>query len=312
MRSRHRFAGKRPKIKGQFTARFIDMLKSPAYRTLSLSGHRALSRLEIELAKHAGNDNGNLVVTFDDFEAYGIHRHAVAPAIRELCALGFAEITEHGCAGNAYERTATRYRLTMIAVGTMEPTNEWKKIGSLEEAERVAAAARAAKNKIQWRKSPPGPVAKTTTEKPKCPVAESAPPTDFSNVENRHYSLDLPRREPAVGDAPATPPAPPASPGVSARGGLSAPSCPAAPTAGQRPAASKRANRERCSEASGVPMPPPRGKASPADAPNGSGVAGRVNKPVSEMNKSELDAAHAARRARYDGAHANGPAAERE
>src|SRR5262249_26631794 len=32
---------------------------------------------------------------------YGIDRHAIGPAIRELVALGFVEITEHGRAGNA-------------------------------------------------------------------------------------------------------------------------------------------------------------------------------------------------------------------
>jgi len=301
MSRRRRFTGKRPKIKEPFFAQPIGMLKSPAFRTLSQSAHRALSRLVIELAKHAGNDNGNIVVTFDDFEAYGIHRHSIAPAIRELVALGFVEKTEHGCAGNAYERTATKYRLTMTAVGTTDPTNEWKKIASLEEAERIAAAARAAKNKIQWRKSSLGPVAKITTEKPKCPVAKTALPADFPSVENHHYFLDLPQGEPAVGDAPATPPAPPASPG-SARGGPSAPEGPAGPPGGAA------ADRERSApESSAVaserrPDAPAAGEGQAGHEPerraHGSAAAGRATKPVSQMNKIELDAAHASRRAR--------------
>ena len=61
----------------------IDMLRSPAWRVLSLSARRVLDRLEIELADHGGVDNGKLPVTYEDFMRYGIDRHAVAPAIRE-------------------------------------------------------------------------------------------------------------------------------------------------------------------------------------------------------------------------------------
>jgi hypothetical protein len=60
------------------------MMESPAYRVLSLSARRVLDRIMIELAHHGGNDNGKLPVTYEHFEEYGIHRHAIAPAIREL------------------------------------------------------------------------------------------------------------------------------------------------------------------------------------------------------------------------------------
>jgi hypothetical protein len=80
---------RRTKISGQFAARLIEMLESPAFRVLSHSALRVLHRLEIELAHHGGLDNGNLPVTYDDFEEYGIDRHAIAPAIRETVALGF-------------------------------------------------------------------------------------------------------------------------------------------------------------------------------------------------------------------------------
>jgi hypothetical protein len=92
---------KRTRIDGQFAAREIKMLESHAYRELSLSARRVLDRLEIELAHHGGMDNGKLPVTYDDFQRYGIDRHAIAPAIRELIALGFVAITVRGRAGNA-------------------------------------------------------------------------------------------------------------------------------------------------------------------------------------------------------------------
>jgi hypothetical protein len=83
-------------IDGQFAAREIKMLAAPAFRVLSLSARRVLDRLEIELAHHGGKENGRLPVTYDDFVKYGIDRHAVAPAIREVTALGFAEVTVRG------------------------------------------------------------------------------------------------------------------------------------------------------------------------------------------------------------------------
>ena len=51
-------------------------------------------------------------ITYDDFEAYGIHRHAISPAIREAEALGFLQVTERGRAGNAEFRSPNRFRLT--------------------------------------------------------------------------------------------------------------------------------------------------------------------------------------------------------
>src|SRR4029450_8804364 len=92
---------RRNRINCQFAPRPIEMLESPAYRVLSLSAHRVITRIEIELAHHGGNDNGKLPVTKQDFIDYGIHDHAVAPAIREAEALGFIRVTERGRGGNA-------------------------------------------------------------------------------------------------------------------------------------------------------------------------------------------------------------------
>ena len=96
---------RRTTIGGQFVAHLIEMLESPAFRVLSLSARRVLDRVEIEHAHHGGADNGRLPVTYDDFQRYGIDRHAIGPAIREACALGFLEVTERGRAGNAEFRS---------------------------------------------------------------------------------------------------------------------------------------------------------------------------------------------------------------
>jgi hypothetical protein len=93
-------ARRRTQIGGQFAARLIEMLEAPAYRVLN----RVLSRLEIDFAHHGLMDDGCPAGTYEDFERYGIDRHAISPAIREVEALGFIEITEQGRAGTAWWR----------------------------------------------------------------------------------------------------------------------------------------------------------------------------------------------------------------
>jgi hypothetical protein len=140
---------KRNKIVGRFSARLIEMLESPAFRVLSVSGHRVLARLEIELGHHGGQDNGKLPVTFDDFADFGLHRHAIAPAIRECEALGFIEVTQRGQAGNAEFRRPNLFRITYIYAAGPPPTHEWRKIETVEEAEMLSRNARKRPHKKQ-------------------------------------------------------------------------------------------------------------------------------------------------------------------
>src|SRR5262245_29174267 len=122
---------RRNRISGQFSARSIEMLESPAYRALSLAAHRVISRIEIELAHHGGNDNGRLPVTKQDFMDYGVHHNAVAPAIREAEALGFIRVTERGRGGNAEHRRPNFFRLTFAHDRNSNrepPTHDWRTI----------------------------------------------------------------------------------------------------------------------------------------------------------------------------------------
>ena len=114
---------RRNRISGQFAARLIEMLELPAYRALSASGHKVISRIEIELGHHGGNDNGRLPVTTSDFVEYGMHRTSVAPAIREAEALGFIRITERGRGGNAEYGTPNLFFLTFSQTLTVENTH---------------------------------------------------------------------------------------------------------------------------------------------------------------------------------------------
>src|SRR6516164_9557882 len=104
-------------IKGPWVPHKIEMMESPAWQVLSLSGRRVVDRIEIEHGHHGGNDNGKLPVTFDNFEDFGISHKSVAPAIREVVALGFAEITRRGRPSESdFGRHANHFRLTYLPV----------------------------------------------------------------------------------------------------------------------------------------------------------------------------------------------------
>ena len=77
------------------------------------------------------------------------------PALREVVALGFVEITEVGRAGNAEFRRPNFFRLTYRHT-RYAPTDEWKKITE-DEARFLARSARtvrSSKTKSQWGKIP--------------------------------------------------------------------------------------------------------------------------------------------------------------
>jgi hypothetical protein len=177
-------------INGQWSPRLIEMLESPAYRALSLSAHLVISRIEIELAHHAGNDNGRLPVTKLDFVDYGISHDAVAPAIRVAEALGFIRITVRGHGGNAEHRRPNLFWLTFAHSRNSRsgpPTHDWRKIKTTEDAEAIARAARAnksqaavslgqrsaTKNRNRSWKPGPVPVLETRTEMSNFPVLET-------------------------------------------------------------------------------------------------------------------------------------------
>ncbi len=160
-------------------------------RVLSPTAIRVMHRLEIEHMHHGGAENGRLIVTHEQFIEWGISQNMVAPAIRELVALGFVEVTEKGCGGNERQRRANRFRLTYVNTKNREqPTHEWRKIETIEIAERLAGDARgekdrrardlgrlglrALKNKIPVTETVSGPGHRNCDETTDCPgpVAE--------------------------------------------------------------------------------------------------------------------------------------------
>jgi hypothetical protein len=203
MRSRRKSYLRRNRFEGQFAGRLIAMLQSPAYRVLSLSGHRILARVEIELAKHGGDDNGKLPVTYEHFIEYGVHKDSVAPAIRECEMLGFIEVTERGQAGNREFRAASLYRLCYLPVGRARPTHEWQRHQTIKDAEIARRAGRMAqprKTENHPRKTPsfaPG----NQGRKPKFSPPENggtAPPPENGGTSRLSGPISTARHERAA------------------------------------------------------------------------------------------------------------------
>jgi hypothetical protein len=184
---------RRNSISGQFAARTIVMLESPAYRALSRSAHVVISRIEIELGHHGGNDNDQLPVPTEDFIAYGMDRSSVAPALREAEALGFLRITR-GRGGNAEHRRPSLFGLTYAhhrGSRRSPPTDDWRRIKTIEEAEQIARAARQAKDeravehgKRSWYRRQQKQ--KTGTEKSQIPVRKIRTETMQVPVRKTH------------------------------------------------------------------------------------------------------------------------------
>lgn len=102
----------------------VDFMSSVAFRSLSVNASRAIMRLVIEHCAHGGLHNGQLIVTHQQFKAYGVSGEYVADAIDELAFKGLVRI-RRGRAGAGTSHPNV-YRLTWL--GDREgapPTNEW-------------------------------------------------------------------------------------------------------------------------------------------------------------------------------------------
>ncbi len=105
-----------------------SLLESDAWRSLSLNALRVLHVLMLEHMAHHGGENGNLAVTYDDFQRYGIRRGSIRMAIEEAIEAGLIARTNDG-GGWPVMRTPARYRLEWLPDKDGTPaTNRWKSV----------------------------------------------------------------------------------------------------------------------------------------------------------------------------------------
>jgi hypothetical protein len=113
-----------------FTAIPVEVMRSPAFRTLGIHARRLLDALLVEYTAHGQRENGRLPMPYDQLEReWHIPRRKIRGAIAELDKRGLVRRTAIG-SGNRRtgDRQPSLYRLTFLGSlpDRMDPTNEWK------------------------------------------------------------------------------------------------------------------------------------------------------------------------------------------
>ncbi len=123
-----------PADQGGWIAETREFLESAAYRTLSINARRILDRLKIEHIGHDRTQNGNLIVTHEQFIEYGVTCDYVADGLDECAFKGLVKIRR----GRAGDGTAHPNVYTLTFDGThdgLAATNEWRRF-SMEGAKQ--------------------------------------------------------------------------------------------------------------------------------------------------------------------------------
>lgn len=126
----------------------VDMMRSDAWRDMSINARRVLDLLEIEHLNHGGYENGNLVITYNHFVAGGIRRASIFATIAELERLGWIEVSRGGYRGFARSwphrfrltHRRTRVRPEIGASYLVEATHDWRQYCS-EKSDRMVPKA---------------------------------------------------------------------------------------------------------------------------------------------------------------------------
>lgn len=117
----------------------LELKVSPAWRHRPAPLMRLLERIEIEHLRHAGTENGNLIVTYDQFVEHRVSRRAIRPLLELAETLGLLEVRQSGEWVNDI-RAPNCYRLTYLPEngGRRAPTDEW--VNTTDDAARIAVA----------------------------------------------------------------------------------------------------------------------------------------------------------------------------
>jgi hypothetical protein len=120
------------------------MLLSPAFSKASINCRRLIAALEVENMSHAGRENGNLVLPYNQLErSWGIGRRLIRPAIEEAITRGLIAVTGGDFRLWLAKSMPTKFRLTFRPTGEgtalhwnwKPPTNEWRRYRATRKVE---------------------------------------------------------------------------------------------------------------------------------------------------------------------------------
>ena len=126
---------RRNQINEQFSARLISMLESPAYRALSRASRLVISRIEVELARHGGNDNGRLPARPTSSSSSGCTVVRSPPPYGKPRRLDLSASPNAGVVGTRNTEAPNKFFLTFAYGRTSRqepPTHDWRRIESLK------------------------------------------------------------------------------------------------------------------------------------------------------------------------------------
>ncbi|MEI9982633.1 MAG: hypothetical protein WDN69_05125 [Aliidongia sp.] len=126
--------GKGIPIEGPFVPLRLELLRSLAYKGLSINARRLLDFLMVEQLQHAGLENGRLLATYDQLQRQGIGRSYIPKAISDLEERGLV-VVDRRPRKSFTESYPLLFRLTFVQhqvqneKGTkywVAPTNDWR------------------------------------------------------------------------------------------------------------------------------------------------------------------------------------------
>ncbi len=122
---------------GGWIAHRLELKVSPSWRHRPVPLIRILERIEVEHLRHAGKQNGQLTVAYEQLVACGVSRRVIAPALECGVRLGLIEVRQtHEMVSNI--KSPNLYRLTYVPeTDRRAPTDEWARV--TEEAAKAAA-----------------------------------------------------------------------------------------------------------------------------------------------------------------------------
>jgi hypothetical protein len=108
------------RIDGPFVALTWDLVRSDAWRSLSINSRRFLDFLFNEHLSKGGQENGRLKAPQKQLKNSGIGARYITSAIREAEERGLVRSHRGGM------RVATAYALTWLPIDGMKPTDDWR------------------------------------------------------------------------------------------------------------------------------------------------------------------------------------------
>ncbi len=114
----------------------LKLLESDAWRNRPINCIRLMDRLIIEHIRQGGRENGNLIVTYNEFQKHGIPRKYIKGAIKNAEELKLIRV-EYGCYYDAKRKYPNKYTLTFFKEKIFDeklnvncwraPSNDWRK-----------------------------------------------------------------------------------------------------------------------------------------------------------------------------------------